>query len=132
MKIDKKRKEFEKWANSEMKKIQKMLLTEDFELQPIEQAKNPDTSTCAYSYPYKEIDIRYSESIFDFWKDGDRRSAWSVLLHEMIHPITDKLYGVGYDRFASKSQIENEREQLTDHFTNVIIKLTYDRDNKRT
>lgn len=126
---DKKRIEFETWANGEMKKIQAILLTQDFEIDPIKPEKSPDTSTSAYRYPYKDIEIKYSESLLDAWKEGDKRTAYRILLHEMIHPITDKLYGVAYDRFISKSQVENEREQLTDHFTNVIMKLTYDKKN---
>lgn len=117
------KKDFEVWANKQLKDIQKILLTHDYQLDPIKSAGDETTSHSVYRYPYKDIEIAYADSIFDFWSKGNVDDAYRVLLHEMIHPITDKLYGVGYDRFASKSQIENEREQLTDHFTNVIFNL---------
>jgi hypothetical protein len=109
VKKDKKRKEFEVWANKEMKKIQEILLMADFDVDKIQPAEHPDTSTSQFCFPYKNVTIKYSESIFDFWKEGDKRSAWSVLLHEMIHPLTDKLYSVGTDRFISRGQIETDR-----------------------
>lgn len=120
-------KEFEAWANKELKKIQKLLLMDDFTIGKIKSSGHATTSTSEYRYPYKDVEIEYSDSLVTLWKRGEKKEAFAVLLHEMIHPITDKLYGVGYDRFASKSQIENEREQLTDHFTNVLMKAIYDR-----
>lgn len=118
------RKEFEIWANKELKKIQVILNLQSFKLLPIEQGHSKDISTAKFRFPYKDIQITYGESVFEEWKGGDKnKEAWDTLLHEMIHALTDPLYGVGHDRFVTPEQLENAREELTDNLTNIISKL---------
>ena len=42
------------------------------------------------------------------------------MVHEFCHLLTDGLYTKATKRFASKDEIENERERLTDHITRAI------------
>ena len=72
--------------------------------------------TC--TYPYLEPTIRYSRKAEDDWRKGklDRYR----ILHELCHIITDPLYVKAITRFAGKSEIEDERELLTDKFAIII------------
>lgn len=129
----KKKKEFEIWANKQLKEIQNVLLLNDFRLMPISISKDPNVSTSSFRYPYKEIIIRYAPEVYEDWENGNKDQAMSVLIHEMLHPLTDKIYAVAHDRFVTNTTLENERENLTDHIANIIIKLLkHDKkDNKR-
>lgn len=46
-----------------------------------------------------------------------------ILLHEMIHALTDEFYSKSTERFVSRTEIEDSRESLTDHITNVVYAL---------
>lgn len=122
-------KQFEAWCNKKLIEIQKVLLLDSFTLNPIEKMPEADMKNGAYahsqfSYPYKDITVRYTPPMFKDWKDGNEKEVIGTLIHEMVHPITDPLYGVGFDRFSTKEQLNNEREACTDHFANIIIKLS--------
>jgi len=45
-------------------------------------------------------------------------------MHEMFHVVTDKLYAKAGSRFVGNGELEDEREQLTDHLANIVLKLT--------
>ena len=113
---------FEKYAIEKLKKIQKILLLEDFYPLKIEPSKSR-ASESEFSYPYKSINIRYSQDLLDDFKKKDFVSVNAVLVHEMFHPVTDGLYSKATDRYVTKNEIEDERERLTDHLANIISKL---------
>lgn len=125
-KTDKKRKEFEAWANKSLKEIQATLGLQDHWIAPIRRSRDDGKSTAQVRFPYKDIFIEYSEFIKEDWERGDSRIAYHTLVHEMVHSLTGGLYCVAKDRFASEQQITNENEQLTDRLANIITKLTYD------
>lgn len=114
-------KDFEKWAMPKLEKLQKILLLEDFHPLRIEPS-NTNASECQFNYPYKSITIRYSQELLNKWENGDKQHVLDVLTHEMFHPITDPLYAKSTSRWASKDEVEDERERLTDHLTNIIRK----------
>lgn len=118
-----KRKEFEAWANKQLAALQKTLLLDAYTLRPIEPSERP-ASLCEFRYPYKDINISYSEQVIEDWLKGDKAGALETLTHEMCHPLTDALYSKSLDRHCSKQEIEDEREALTDHIANIVIKLT--------
>lgn len=112
---------FEEWANTQLKVLQEKLLLTHFTLQPIIASKK-NCSECLFAYPYKDIQVRYSVDVLQDFIDGNTRDAFQVLVHEMCHPLTDPLYGVATDRYCNKTQMENEREALTDHIANIVLK----------
>lgn len=115
---------FEKWAIVELKKIQKKLLLEDF--YPIEikyRTENHESyAECRVAYPYKSITIKYGDAALHDFKEKKYEDIVDALTHEMCHPITDPLYVKGVSRWASRQEIEDERERLTDHIANIILK----------
>jgi len=117
------RKEFEVWANKELAKIQNTLLLNDYRLSPTKPS-NTDASLCMFRYPYKDIEIQYSEAIFTDWVNGKKAETREILMHEMFHVVTDKLYAKAGSRFVGNGELEDEREQLTDHLANIVLKLT--------
>ena len=118
----KKNKKFEKWALTELKKLRTVLLLEDFTPLSIEPSGKKNTSECEVAYPYKSITIKYSEQVLDDFLKNKKENAIQVLTHEMCHPITDGLYTKASNRFVSKDEIEDERERLTDHIANILLK----------
>lgn len=119
----KKQKQFEKWANEILEKAQKVLLLEHFTLGKISYNKEkPEVSDCKFHYPYQTIKVRYSKYIYEDWEKGDKTSAIEVLVHEMCHPLTDGLYAKASSRYCTRDEVEDEREKLTDHIANIIIK----------
>ena len=76
--------------------------------------------TC--TYPYLEPTIRFSERAFNEWGEG--KMYKDRILHELCHIITDPLYCKAVSRYASKDEIEDERERLTDTLCVIIRNLT--------
>ena len=119
----KKQKQFEKWANEVLKKVQKILLLEHFTLSNISFNKeNPETSDCKFHYPYQTIKIRYSKIVYEYWEKSDKQAAIEILMHEMCHPLTDEFYSKAISRYCTNNELEDAREKLTDHIANIIIK----------
>lgn len=53
---------------------------------------------------------------------GDKEEALATLIHEYIHPLTDPLYCKARSRYVTHDELNDEREALTDHIANIIIK----------
>jgi len=75
---------------------------------------------CSLCYPYLNACIFYSESTFKDWEKGI--DLTSHIVHEMCHIVTDPLYSKATHRYVTKNEIEEERELLTDHICNIILK----------
>lgn len=115
--------DFEKWALIRLRKLQKILLLEHFEPLTIEYKNdNHITAECQFTYPYQSITVRYSNLLFKDFEARRFGKVLAVLAHEMAHPLTDGLYSKATERFPSKNEVEDERERLTDHIANVILK----------
>lgn len=76
----------------------------------------------SFRYPYLNPEIRYSDKALNEWKRTNDMTE--AVVHEMCHFITDPLYAKAVSRFASKEEVEDEREQLTDLLSNIVVKLT--------
>lgn len=117
-------KKFEQWALPIIKKITKVLLVEHFypvKLEWQERIRDGATAGFAFSHPYQSLTILYTDGLLKDWKN-DKNDAIMVLTHEVCHALTDPLYNAGFMRFSSKEQIEDEREKLTDHLANIVLK----------
>jgi len=114
-------KDFEKWALPVLQKIQKKLLLEDYHPLTIKYRKEMTAyAECAIRYPYKSIEIRYSTSLFEDWCKGE--DVKNELTHEMCHVVTDPFYCKAVSRYLGKDELEDERERLTDHIANIVLK----------
>lgn len=118
----KEQKEFEKWAMPKLQKIQKILLLEHYQPLQLDVSDSENVSESLYHYPYQTISIRYSKNTLKDFKEKKYEDIMHMLIHEMCHPLTDPLYGTGFERFITKDQLEKERERLTDHIANIILK----------
>lgn len=115
-------KDFEKYALKLLSKLQSILLLNDFyPLKIVFKEVKTSTARCILHYPYKSITIEYGNELFEDWRKGNLTEVTEVLTHEMCHPISDELYCKSTERWASKSEIEDSRERLTDHIANIVL-----------
>lgn len=112
---------FEKYLYRMIKKYSKILLLDKhtFELKN-KLEKNNSLMECVSNYPYLNVTINYGDELVEKWKKGEDLKPY--LVHEMCHPITDPLYCKAIQRYASKDEILDEREKLTDYICNIVIK----------
>ncbi len=75
----------------------------------------------SFSHPYQVMEIQYTDTLIKEWK-SDKDAAKNVLVHEVAHALTDPLYNAGLNRFLVRDQLEDEREKLTDHIANIVLK----------
>ena len=74
-----------------------------------------------FSYPYLNSAVYYSDAAFGRWTLGEDMQPFIV--HELCHAVTDPLYCKATSRYVSEKEIENERELLTDHICNIVLRL---------
>lgn len=114
-----KNKQFEKKYTPFIEKVAKILLLDN--QHPIElKSKELKSAWATFdsAYPYKSITINYSH---DLTKEPDRKIK-DILIHEMCHALTDPLYLKGNSRYVTTDELNDVREELTDHLANVVIK----------
>lgn len=118
------KKEFEKWALKELLKLQKILLLDDHYPVEIEYgtAQANSYADCKFTYPYKSVTIGYSDQMLKDFKGKKYLQIKNSLAHEMCHVFTDPLYAKACNRFVSRNEIEDEREQLVEHIANIVLK----------
>jgi len=75
-----------------------------------------------FNYPYLNQTVAYSELAFKDWAKG--KDIVPYIVHEISHCLTDPLYAKACERYASKNEIEDERERLTDLICNIVLPLT--------
>ena len=121
MKLNKRDKEFEKYAYGVIKKYSKILLLDKhtFELRKGTEDSG-SLMECVYNYPYLNVTFNYGDKVVDrYFK---KVNVVPYIVHEMCHPITDPLYAKAESRYVSKNEILDEREKLTDYICNIVIK----------
>ncbi len=122
----KKQKEFETWAKKKLAEIQKVLLLDHFAPLEFEMSDKMEKNSIAefnWTHPYQSIKIYYHKDLMDDFYKGKKESVFGVLVHEMCHALTDPLYDHAIRRYTTKEGINDEREKLTDHLANVILRL---------
>lgn len=124
MKKTAQQKAFEKWSISVLENLARVLLLEDFH--PIEISyKKLDqeiNAECDFIYPYKSICIYYGDNLLEDFSKKDYTKVKNSLAHEMCHPLTDPIYSKAITRYASRNEISDERERLTDHIANIVLR----------
>ena len=117
---DLKTKEFEKYILDLVELYKPVLLLTHVRFTVSDKISKTDNwAEITNSYPYLDYCICYSERLFTDWLAGI--DIDHVIVHEMAHVLTDPLYCKGFNRFVTASEIEDERERLTDHIANIII-----------
>ena len=116
----KKQKQYEKWIFQMFDKYKFILFIEKYHLKTKEIKGEDDYMASRFNYPYLDIEIQWTQASLKDWIK-DKRDAERRLIHEFCHTITDQFYAVVM-RFPTKSQIEAEREMLTDHIAQIVNK----------
>lgn len=117
-------KQFERWIEKTAKEYLSLvgLSLMDVEVLRDEGIKDPDTMRISCRYPYCDYCvISYKKESFEDWKDG-MLDKW-VIVHEICHLLTDPLYCKALKRYIGETEIEDERERLTDTIMLIIKKL---------
>lgn len=118
-------KSLERWAKAEIDKYQDIILLQDHKIF-FKYDKSVDDGAimeCDPRYPYKVLTIRYGKVALEEWKKPDHGELHDTIIHELVHAITEPLYRKAILRYTSDGEINDERERLTDHITNIITKL---------
>lgn len=116
-------KAFEAWAMPVLQKLQTVMLLHDHAPLKIElKQKMKALAEFQISYPYKSLHIRYSPDVLEMFEKKEFEELKGVLSHELSHALTDPLYCKATNRYVGKQEIEDERERLTDHIANIVLK----------
>ena len=80
---------------------------------------------CKFRYPYTDSDIFYGSRFETDFKEKrySQEEFERMILHEMLHQLTDPLYTKATSRWCSQQEIEDERERLTDRIATIIFNL---------
>lgn len=74
---------------------------------------------CVFNYPYLNVILSYGDALIERFKRKEDITPYVV--HEMCHVITDALYDKAINRCVTKSEINDERELLTDYIANIVL-----------
>ncbi len=113
-------KDFIKWINEKVNLYAPVLGVSD-QIINVEHNEKTTFISITCTYPYLEPTIHFSDRAFNEWSSGKMRQ--DRILHELCHILTDPLYCKAISRYASKDEIEDEREHLTDRLCVIIRNL---------
>lgn len=82
---------------------------------------------CQYRYPYNDGIILFSQQSYKDWLEEPNSYHERKILHELCHLITDPFYTKATTQYTSRSEIEDERERLTDTIAVIVSKLVGER-----
>ena len=114
-------KEFETLVLKIIAKYVPVLLLQRYTFEIRKGVDNPTAIfECKLIYPYLDSTIHYSEKAITFWRNKGNLTPY--VIHEMCHLITDPIYVKAMGRFSSQKEVEDEREMLTEHICNIVLK----------
>ena len=114
--------EFCKWVFDIFDKYKRILYVEHFIFSMV-QDTSVEYAAMSLGYPYLSAKFRFNTKVVTDWQNGYKPHVERVIVHELCHVLTDPLYCKAISRFIDKESVEDERERLTDHFTNVVYNL---------
>jgi hypothetical protein len=115
-------KDFEKYVHSVIEEYVPILLLQRHTWKVVcKQDHKGSIMECVFHYPYLDVTLHYSEQAFSDWCGG--RDLKQVIVHEMCHPITDGLYAKAVSVFKTKDEVEDVREELTDHICQIVLRV---------
>ena len=110
-----------KWIRQMYDKYKSILFIEKYHFKVEKTKKEAQYLASEFNYPYLDAKILWSDESLKDWKEN-REDAERRLIHELCHTITDPLYSKTTNVYVSKSEIEDERERLTDHIAQIVNK----------
>jgi hypothetical protein len=116
----------QKWIEKELTGLAKIMLLDTYLINVEYEPKKVDEGTMAQvqnNFPYLEVTIQYGDTFKKYYNDKDFKYLKRTLTHELCHVVTDKIYMRMLERVISHNEIENAREEATDHMANVVYKL---------
>lgn len=113
--------------NSELEEYIKLIIEEfkpllflDRHSINVEYKDSNEYLSCKFSYPYLDTIICYNDRcVNNFLKH--KEDLKPQIVHELCHLITDPLYSKATDRYVGKNEIEDERENLTDLISKIVL-----------
>jgi hypothetical protein len=114
------KKDFEKYLLATIEKYKPVLLLQQHTF-TVSDGAEAYMEAC-FRYPYLNPLIKYSEKVFEDWKNG--ADVTETVVHEMCHYLTDPLYCKATERYVSKGEVESERELLTDTISSIVLRAT--------
>ena len=112
-------KDYEKWIEDMFEKYKHILFIDKYQ---IYFKYIPERFLASrFHYPYLNFTIDYGDKAVKNWLE-DKVEAERDIIHEFCHAVTDPFYFVCNQRYVSSSQVENERERLTDHIAKILSK----------
>lgn len=114
------KKQYEEWIKKMFDKYKGILFIDKYHLR-VQEVGDDTYLGSRFNYPYLDIVIEYSPKAIKDWQK-DKTEAERRIIHEFCHTVTDPFYAT-IIKFPTKQDIENERERLTDHIAQIVIKL---------
>jgi hypothetical protein len=111
---------FAEWILKIFDKYKRILFLEQFSVK-VRYDKDTDYMASKVHYPYYDATFLFSEDAIDSWKEDSLRME-NVMVHEFCHLITDPFYCVAIQRHVDKTTVEEARERLTDHISQIVNK----------
>lgn len=117
-----KNKKFEDYVFKVIDKYKNLLDLGNFTFKLNYPCQNEDAyMECFNVYPYMDAKFNYSDSVIKMWKN--KENITGIIVHEMCHLVTDPLYIKGDRRYSSQNEILDERENLTDFISKLVLKI---------
>lgn len=78
------------------------------------------TLSVSVNYPYKDITFQISNRAIEIAKN-DKKLLKMILLHEAFHILHWRFGQLAENRYTSKKELEEEEENLADHFSLIFF-----------
>jgi hypothetical protein len=82
--------------------------------------KTTEYMACKFVYPYMNATIWFNDESLGDFKNG--KDMEPFIVHELCHLITDPFYSKASQRYTTQTDLEHERERLTDCICNILLK----------
>ena len=119
-------KDYQKWIEEIVEKWKPVLFLDIYYIKIEKTTKAGETTYLSIksNHPYVDALILWTKASFDEWKkQDDPLMREQEIVHELCHIITDPLYFLTHDRYVTKTEVNDQREMLTDKIANIVIKL---------
>jgi hypothetical protein len=111
-------KQFESWARKIITEYQQKLCLSRHHITIV--AADTNYMETGLRPPYLDVEIRYNlDKMRRDWKERKEELKFA-LVHELCHVFTDHFYCKATNRYTTKDDLNDERETMVDHITQII------------